>query len=44
MDHEPGPMTLSEDDRRLVGLWAAVAAERVLYLGHPKVRSGQVPA
>lgn len=31
-DHEPGKMTLSEEDRRLLGLWAADLAERVLPL------------
>jgi hypothetical protein len=32
MDPEPGGMTLSEEDRRLVGLWAADCAEQVLPL------------
>jgi len=32
MDHEPGRLTLSEDDRRHVGLLAADCAERVLSL------------
>src|ERR1035437_10380680 len=36
MDHEPGSMTLSEEDRRLVGLWAADCAERVLPLFEAK--------
>jgi len=36
MDHQPGPMTLSEDDRRFVGLWAADSAERVLPLFEAK--------
>ena len=30
MDHEPCRMTLSEEDRRLAGRWAADCAERVL--------------
>ena len=34
MDQEP--MTLSEEDRRLVGLWAADCAERVLPLFEAK--------
>ena len=29
---EPGPKTLSEDDRRLIATWAADCAERVLAL------------
>lgn len=32
MGHDPPPMTLSDDDRRTVGLWAAACAERVLPL------------
>ena len=36
MDHERGPMTLTEEDLRLVGLWAAECAERVLPLFESK--------
>lgn len=28
--HRPGPLTLSEEDRRVVAIWAADCAERVL--------------
>jgi hypothetical protein len=28
--HQPGPLTLSEEDRRAVAMWAADCAERVL--------------
>jgi len=38
-DPEPGGMTLSEEDRRLVGLWAADCAERVLPLFEAKAPS-----
>lgn len=30
MKHQPGPLTLSEDDRRVLAVWAADCAERVL--------------
>jgi hypothetical protein len=30
MNHEPSSMTLSDDERRLLRLWAADCAERVL--------------
>ncbi|MGA3057688.1 MAG: putative immunity protein [Candidatus Limnocylindrales bacterium] len=43
MDHEPGSMTLSEEDRRLVGLWAADCAERVLPLFEAKAPSDTRP-
>ena len=43
MDHEPGWMTLSEEDRRLVGLWAADCAERVLPLFEAKAPSDTRP-
>ena len=43
MDHEPGGMTLSEEDRRLVGLWAADCAERVLPLFEAKALSDTRP-
>ena len=43
MDHEPGQMTLSEKDRRLVGLWAADCAERVLPLFEAKAPSDTRP-
>ena len=36
MDHEAGCMTLSEDERRLIALWAADCAERVLPLFEAK--------
>jgi len=43
MDRGPGAMTLSEDDRRLVGLWAADCAERVLPLFEAKVHTDTRP-
>src|SRR5262245_26961668 len=43
MDHEPGRMTLSEEDRRLLGLWAADCAERVLPLFEAKASSDSRP-
>jgi hypothetical protein len=43
MDRERGGMTLSEEDRRLVGLWAADCAERVLPLFEAKARSDARP-
>jgi len=43
MDHEPGWMTLSEEDRRLVGLWAADCAERVLSLFEAKAPADTRP-
>jgi hypothetical protein len=43
MDHEPGWMTLSEEDRRLVGLWAADCAERVLPLFEAKAPADTRP-
>jgi hypothetical protein len=43
MDHEPGLMTLSEEDRRLVGLWAADCAERALPLFEAKAPSDTRP-
>jgi len=43
MDHEPGAMTLSDDDRRLVGLWAADCAQRVLPLFEAKAPSDARP-
>jgi len=30
--HQPGPLTLNEEDRRIVAVWAADCAERVLPL------------
>lgn len=36
MGQEPGRMTLTEEDRRLVGLWAADCAERALPLFEAK--------
>ena len=43
MDPAPGGMTLSEEDRRLVGLWAADCAERVLPLFETKAPSDPRP-
>lgn len=43
MDPESGGMTLSEEDRRLVGLWAADCAERVLPLFEAKATSDTRP-
>lgn len=43
MDHEAGRMTLSEEDRRLVGLWAADCAERVLPLFEAKAPADTRP-
>ncbi|MGD0249088.1 MAG: putative immunity protein [Candidatus Limnocylindrales bacterium] len=43
MDHEPGPMTLTQEDLRLVGLWAADCAERVLALFEAKAPSDTRP-
>ena len=43
MDHEPGEMTLSEEDRRLVGHWAADCVERVLPLFEAKAPSDTRP-
>ncbi len=43
MDDEPGRITLSEEDRRLVGLWAADCAERVLPLFEMKAPSDTRP-
>jgi hypothetical protein len=39
MGHDPGWITLSEEDRRLVGFWAADCAERVLPLFEAKAPS-----
>ena len=43
MDPAPGGMTLSEEDRRLVGLWAADCAERALPLFEAKAPSDPRP-
>jgi hypothetical protein len=43
MDHEPGWITLSEEDRRLVGFWAADCAERVLPLFETRAPSDTRP-
>jgi hypothetical protein len=32
MGHQPGALTLSEDDRRVLAVWAADCAERTLWL------------
>jgi hypothetical protein len=42
-DHEPGPMTLTQEELRLVGLWAADCAERVLVLFEVKAPSDTRP-
>jgi hypothetical protein len=42
-DHEPSSMVLSDDDRRLVGLWAADCAERVLPLFEAKAPADSRP-
>ena len=36
MNHEPSSMMLSDEERRLLGLWAADCAERVLPLFEAK--------
>ena len=36
IDRDPAPMTLTDDDRRLIGAWAADCAERVLTLFEAK--------
>jgi hypothetical protein len=43
MDHEPGSMTLSDEERRLLGLWAADCAERALPLFEGKAPSDTRP-
>jgi hypothetical protein len=43
MDHESSWMTLSEEDRRIVGLWAADCAERALPLFEAKAPSDTRP-
>jgi len=43
MNPECGGMTLSEEDRRLIGLWAADCAERVLPLFEAKAPSDTRP-
>ena len=43
MDHEPGSMTLSDEERRLLGLWAADCAERALPLFEAKTPSDTRP-
>ena len=43
MDHEPGRMTLSDEDRGGVGLWAADCAERALPLFETKAPSDARP-
>lgn len=43
MGHEPGSMALSDEGRRLVGLWAADCAERVLPLFEAKAPSDPRP-
>src|SRR5262245_7681266 len=43
MDREPISMTLSDEERRLLGLWAADCAERVLPLFEAKAPSDTRP-
>jgi hypothetical protein len=43
MDHESGSMTLSDEERRLLGLWAADCAERALPLFEGKAPSDTRP-
>lgn len=43
MDHEPNWITLGEEDRRLVGLWTAECAERVLPLFEAKAPADNRP-
>src|SRR5512141_1980175 len=43
MGDEPGRMTLSDEDRRRVGIWAADCAERVLPLFEAKAASDARP-
>ncbi len=43
MDHGHGGMILSEDDRRLIGIWAADCAERVLPLFEAKAPADTRP-
>ena len=43
MNHEPISMTLSDEERRLLGLWAADCAERVLPLFEAKASSDTRP-
>lgn len=43
MDHEPVGITLRDDDRRLVGVWAADCAERVLPLFEAKAPADTRP-
>ncbi len=43
MDHEAGVMTLSDDDRRVIGLWVADCAERVLPLFEARAPSDTRP-
>jgi len=42
-DHDPGSMTLTEEDLRLVALWASDCAERVLPLFEAKAASDTRP-
>ena len=43
MDHEPGALTLSDDDRRALALWTAACAERVLPLFEAKIPADPRP-
>ena len=43
MDHEPGSIALNDEDRRVIGLWAADCAERVLPLFEARASSDTRP-
>lgn len=43
MDRQPGALTLSEDDRRVLAVWAADCAERTLSLFETQARSDARP-
>jgi hypothetical protein len=43
IDYEPGSMMLSDEERRLLGLWAADCAERALPLFEAKASSDTRP-
>jgi hypothetical protein len=43
MGRPPGPLTLSEDDRRVLAVWAAGCAQRVLPLFQVRARTDRRP-
>jgi hypothetical protein len=43
MDRQPGALTLSEDDRRVLAVWAAYCAERTLHLFEAEAPSDSRP-